>query len=266
MSLEHFDLRLPRDAFNTRESARAGDIWRLLQDAAILGSTRRGWPPSRYNDESCAFIMRRMTAVHHTSALHGEVLPTRTWVSTFRRGMFSNREIRVTQGDSPLVSATQEWVHVRQPDLALVRASEALQASFSPQELDDPVSLPTTAPHPGGTAFTLSFDCWHMWMDPLAHANHPLYIDWCDESVFRQLAAAGLHPDQLVNIAEQVTWKTGVVAPERVTITSAVSATVPDGVVLTHTITGGDGRLCATATTVRGLTQGGGDALLGALI
>jgi len=206
-----------------------------------------------------------MTAVHHAEAIHGEVLPTRTWVATFRRAMFSNREIRVTQAGNPLVSATQEWVHVRQPDLALVRASESLQASFVVQELDDPVALPPTQPHPGGSAFSFTFDCWHLWMDPLAHANHPLYVDWCDESVYRRLAESGLHPDQLVCIAEQVTWKAGVVAPERVTITSEVSGTTARGVVLTHQITGADSRTCATATTIRTLTDGGKTALLEAL-
>ena len=265
MSLETFDLRLPRNAFNTRESARAGDVWRLLQDAAILGSTRRGWPPSRYNEENCAFIMRRMTAVHHQSAVHGACLPTRTWVATFRRGMFSNREIRVEQSGEPLVSATQEWVHVRQPDLALVRANDALQTSFAVCDLDPPVTLPSFTPHPAGTPFSFSFDCWHMWMDPLAHANHPLYVDWCDESLNRRLAAAGLHPDQLTHLAEQVTWKSGVVAPERVSITSEVTGITDDGVVLTHTIAGEDQRTCATAITVRGLTDGGQSALLHAL-
>lgn len=265
MSLEEFELRLPRNAFNTRESARAGDIWRLLQDAAILGSTRRGWPPARYNIEKCAFIMRRMTAVHHGTAVHGHDLQTRTWVATFKRAMFSNREIRVHQQGEPLVSATQEWVHVRQPDMALIRASPALQESFSIRDLDDPIKLPPAEEHPAGIPFDFSFDCWHMWMDPLAHANHPLYVDWRDEAVHRRLAAAGLHPDQLVNLAEQVTWKAGVVAPERVTITSQLTGTTPGGVVLEHTITGGDGRTCATATTHRGLLDGGNAALCQAL-
>jgi len=266
MSLVAFELRLPRNAFNTRESARAGDIWRLLQGAAILGSTGQGWPLSRYTEEKCAFIMRRMTAVHHTRAIHGLELPTRTWVSTFRRGLFSNREIRVTQASEPLVSTTQEWVHVRQPDMALVRASAALQEAFSIRDLDEPVKLPAFDDHPGGTPFEFAFDCWHMWMDPLGHANHPLYLDWCDESIHRRLAAAGLHADQLVNIAEQVTFKTGVVAPERVTITSQLVGITDDGVVLTHKIAGGDGRLCATATTIRGLLNGGKAALTQAVI
>ncbi len=209
--------------------------------------------------------MRKMTVVHHMPAVHGHELPTRTWVSTFRRGLFSNREIRVTQQGEPLVSATQEWVHVRQPDMALVRASEALQESFSICELDDPVALPEWEDHPGARDFEFAFDCWHLWMDPLAHANHPLYLDWCDESVHRRMAAAGLHPDQLVNIAEQVFWKAGVVAPERVTVTSRLVGTAHAAVVLEHTIAGEDGRTCATATTIRGLLDGGSAALTQAL-
>ena len=40
-----FPLTLPRNAFTAREAPRAGDIWRLCQDAATLASIRSGWPP-----------------------------------------------------------------------------------------------------------------------------------------------------------------------------------------------------------------------------
>src|SRR5688500_14285673 len=129
MSLETFDLHLPRNAFSPRDAARAGDIWRLLQDAAVLGSSRRGWTPERYREEGAAFVVRRMSVVHHREVAFGEPLTVLTWVSSFRRGMLSDRQIRVASRGDPAVSASQDWVHVAMPDMKPKRASDALIAA-----------------------------------------------------------------------------------------------------------------------------------------
>src|SRR5688572_30785768 len=95
MSVEEFPLHLPRNAFGPRDTARAGDLWRLFQDAAVVGSSRRGWDPPRYREASCAFIVRRMTVRHHAPTAFGDALQARTWVSSFKRDMMTDRQVRL---------------------------------------------------------------------------------------------------------------------------------------------------------------------------
>lgn len=263
MSLEEFPLHLPRNAFGPREAARAGDLWRAFQDAAITGSTRRGWAPDRYRVERCAFIVRSMTVVHHRETSFGERLVARTWVSTFKRGVFSDRQIRLAVDGAPVAAATQRWVHVRVPDLKPVRAAPELEASFAVADLEPDVALPPYAAVDAGPRHELAFEAWHTWMDPLAHANHPAYVDWADEALSRWIAARGGDPQALSPIAEEVAWRSGVVAPERVTVASSlVGRTAAGAAVLAHVFTGGDGRTCAEATTVRALAGGSLPGLL----
>lgn len=252
MSLERFALELPRHAFGPRETARAGDLWRLLQEGALHGSSRRGWTPARYREHDAAFIVRSMTVVHHREAVFGDPLDVETWVSTFRRGLVSHRELRVRVGDARLVSATQEWVHVRTaPTLSPARADAALQAALAPIDHGDGhVVLPSFEPT-RGAVHRFDFTAWHTWMDPLAHANHPAYVDWCDEATSRRLVAVGVDPQGLVPVAEHARYRSGVEAGEEVTVHSRVVGRSGPAVAQEHRICGGDGRACATVTTVR---------------
>ena len=83
------DLHIPRHAFSVREVARAGDIWRAFQEAAVLGSSAVGWPPPRYRQEDCAFVVRSMVVRHHAEAQYGEPVRATTWVRNFRRGLLT---------------------------------------------------------------------------------------------------------------------------------------------------------------------------------
>lgn len=265
MAVEEFPLQLSRHAFSPRDAARAGDLWRLLQDAAVLGSSRRGWPPERYRSEQCAFVVRTMTVHHHRESAFGETLQVRTWVDSFKRGMFTDRQIRVSSGSDPITSATQRWVHVVLPGLKPARASDALIDSFGLEVLDPSVQLPAWS-EAEGPSHSFSFEAWHTWMDPLAHANHPAYIDWLDEALARALASAGLDPQAVVARAEQLTFRSGVLAPERVQITSRlVGVTEAGEAVLHHEIAGEGGRICADGHTVRALAGGDSGALIDAL-
>lgn len=252
MSLVEFDtLHLPRNAFSPREAARAGDIWRLLQEAAILGSSHLGWHPARYRAEGTAFVVRRMTVVHGREVAFGEPLAVRTWVSTFRGGRFSNRQVRVLVDGEAVTRATQEWLHVRMPELRISRAPKELLEVFTLHELDEDAVLPEKVDELEGPVHAFEFDAWITWMDPLAHANHPLYVDWIDEALGRRLHAVGADPHGLVPIAEQVSWRTGVEMRDRVRVETRMVGRTEDGaVVCEHDFRVGD-KSAATATTVR---------------
>lgn len=255
MSVESFPLHLPRNAFGPRETARAGDLWRLFQEAAVLGSSRRGWPPERYREVACAFVVRQMTAVHHRETVFGEPLVGRTWVSSFRRGTLSDRQVRIEAPGGLVASATQRWVHVKLPELKPCRADPDLERSFAVVDSGEPDrELPAFDEAPG-PARSWTFAAWYTWMDPLAHANHPAYVDWADESTSRIAAAAGIDPHGLRPIAESVLWRSGVIAPETVTVRTSRAGRCADGALaLSHVFEGNDGRVCAEATTVRAMS------------
>ncbi len=262
-----FDLMLPRNAFSARDAARAGDIWRAFQDAATLSSTAFGWPPERYRREGVAFVVRQQTTTHAREARYGEPVRARTCISDFRRGLLTTRQVFLEGADGPIAQTSQEWAHVQLGPNGMrpARAAPELLAAF-PIRPDVPdTDLPAFDEITGAREHTLSFRCWHTWMDPLDHVNHPAYVDFCDEAISVAMAEAGLRPLDLQPIAERVKWRLGVEAPAHVEVTTQVCGLTADGdVVCAHRILAGR-ELAALAWTVRRLADGGGAALAYAL-
>jgi acyl-CoA thioesterase FadM len=258
-----FPLRLPRHAFSPRDAARAGDVWRCFQEAAVEASTRAGWPPQRYREARTAFVVRQMTVVHHREATYGEHTRARTWVWRFRRDTISTREVRLLGDDGPVASASQEWVHVS-AELKPARAGVELTSCFPNHDEGPPVAFPEWEPEPGAT-HSFRVKCWYTWMDPLAHVNHPAYVDWCDEGISRVMVERGLSPVALQPVAEKMTFRVGVAPPDEVTIESRrVGRTAAGELVLAHRVLTDDGTLCVDGHTVRRLACGDSRALLGA--
>ena len=254
---------LPRNAFTAREAPRAGDIWRLCQDAATLASIRSGWPPSRFHDEKVAFVVYRMTMIHDATTPYGAVLDTQTWVSRLRRRTLSTREVRIRMGGRRVAAATQEWVHVDFETLKPKQGSHETAAAFPETDIEPSIELPKFESSPG-TSNELRFDMWQTWADPLAHANHPAYVDWCDEATSRHMDAAGIDPVLLRPIAERVSFKSAVLPGEEVVLqTKRIGVMGAEAVVLHHLLETPRGR-AAEATTVRGLANGSGEALVSA--
>jgi acyl-CoA thioesterase FadM len=247
---------LPRHAFSARDAARAGDVWRLFQEVAIDASTQQGWPPMRYRAERTAFVMRTMTVQHHLEAAYGEPLHAITWVARMRREMLSTREIRIRSARGPIASTRQEWVHVSEA-IEPTRGSRALLDAFAEEpgpagdlEVTMPIVARAIEPRP---PHVFAFRAWWTWMDPLDHVNHPAYVDFCDEAIAIAMKKGGLAPLALTPLAEEITFRSGVVADEEARVESVARGWTEDGAaVINHKILVGD-RLCATATTVRRL-------------
>ena len=55
--MHRVDLILPRHAFGPRETARPGEIWRSLQDIAVLASSRAGYTPRDYREQQISWVM-----------------------------------------------------------------------------------------------------------------------------------------------------------------------------------------------------------------
>ncbi|MDQ3030814.1 MAG: thioesterase [Myxococcota bacterium] len=256
---------LPRHSFSARDAARAGDVWRLLQEVAVEASTAGGWPPARYRAERNAFVVRSMIVRHALEATYGEPLEAKTWVARMRREMLSTRELRVRSARGEIASARQEWVHVSE-SLEPVRAPRSLLEAFpeepgpngdvTPQMPELAHAIEPHAPH------VFSFRAWWTWMDPLDHVNHPAYVDFCDEAIAVAARAAGLAPRAITPVAEELTFRSGVVGEEDVRVESVARGLTADGAaVIAHRILVGD-RLCANGTTVRRLIGEIGDSAL----
>lgn len=252
---------IPRSAFSLRDAPRAGDMWRCFQEIAVDASTDAGWPPKRYRDESAAFIVRSMTVRHAQEPYYGESLQGTTWVSRMRRELFSTREVRIVSSErGAIASARQEWVHVSAA-MVPTRAPKTLIDAFLPESAPGEsleAELPAiTERIETSETLTFDFDAWWTWMDPLDHANHPAYVDWCDEALSRALAAKGLNPLALTPEAEEVTYRFGVRGGQRVSVRShAIGFDAKGNLAVAHRIYAllPEGEvLAANATTFRRL-------------
>lgn len=249
-----FPIALPRHAFSMRDAARAGDLWRAFQEAAVGASSRAGWSARRFSEAGTAFVVRTMTVQHRRETYYGEPLRARTWVCRFRRDMISSREVRILDEAGEVVAeATQEWVHI---DLGLrtpVRAPESVTEAFPEHDEGSGVELPSFEALSGPTD-VFELRPFYTSMDPLGHANHPAYVDWCDEATSRVMVRAGLDPLLLEPVAEQVVFRGGVGPDQRVEVQSRPIGITPGGdLVLRHRVRlDGDVR-AADATTVRRL-------------
>lgn len=253
---------LPRHAFSARDAARAGDVWRLFQEIAVEASTAGGWPPSRYREERTAFVVRSMIVQHRHEITYGEPLSGTTWVARMRREMLSTRELRLCSLDparGPLAAARQEWVHVSE-SLQPARAPRTLIDAFPEEQSPDgqsatPEMPPIAQPLEAHAPHVFTFRAWWTSMDPLDHVNHPAYVDFCDEAIAVAANAAGIAPLSITPLAEELTFRSGVVGGEDVRVESVVRGLTADGAaVIAHRILVDD-RLCASGTTVRRLVE-----------
>jgi acyl-CoA thioesterase FadM len=248
-----FPVTLQRNAFGPRLTARAGDVWRAMQDVVVDQSSAVGWTPERYVAADLMFIVRSMTVVHRRELVVAEPLQGRTWVSRARRDMLFTREVRLfASGEvEPLATATQEWALLTRA-LTPTRATKPLSDAFTIIEGFPSTGLPEVEAASRQWRARHAFSTWHVWMDPHGHVNHPAYVDYCDESLARAVAKAGLDAQALVPVAEAVHFKAAIGAQAEVVVETMFAGLAGDAGVFTHRVTA-DGKVCATATTVRRL-------------
>lgn len=244
-----FPVTLHRHAFGPRLVARAGDVWRAMQDVVADQSSSVGWTPERYVEAKTLFVVRTMTVRHQREVRIGEPLTGRTWPSRARRQMLFTRQVRLFGGQELVAGASQEWAYLSL-DLQPTRAGPEIFAAFQLIEGYPEVELPSFVAHAEQKRHVFDFTTWHGWMDPHGHANHAAYIDYCDEGVARVVAGEGADPQRLVPVAESVHFRAAIGAGELITVETKVSGHAQEARVFEHRILSGD-RVCATATTVR---------------
>lgn len=255
-------MAIPRHAAGPRQVARAAEIWRLFQELALRATVAAGWPPERYLEVGTAFVVHGLSGRHLREVRYGQRLRAQTWVQDFRRATLTRRQLRLLDEQGLVAEGVQQWVHT-DAELRPVAASRELVEAF-PCEPErgaaPPLDLPAAPVEDPGASFEL--EVWHTWMDPLAHLNHPAWLDLCDEGTMRRLAAAGGDPQALVPLAEELVFKRGAVAGQRLQVqTRAVGLGQGGAVLLEHEVLGPDG-LCLRARTWRRTQSGPALAVL----
>ena len=244
-----FSVSLQRGTFSPRLVARAGDVWRAMQDLVVQQSNDVGWTPDRYVAANTMFVVRTMT-VQHLRELHiDDVLTGTTWPSRARRQMLFTRQVRLFAGETLTAAATQEWAYLSRR-LEPIRAGKDLFDAFTVFEGHPDVELPAFVKDDAAPAERFDFVTWHGWMDPHAHVNHAAYVDFCDEGVARWAAGRGVDPQGVVPIAETVHFRAALGAGVTVTVETTRIGHAHGDAVFAHRILQGD-TVCALATTVR---------------
>jgi len=216
-------LRIPRHACTPRDTCRAGDLWRLVQEVAVRDSAERGWPPSRYRARGTGFVVREIRGVHHREAGYDETIEASTWVAELRRGLVLRRETRL----AGVMSASVDWVHIG-PDGGIARAPEDLTSAFQPMPDAGPLALPGWEATEPVALPPFLLRPWWTEMDPLGHTNHPRYVDWADEALAVWLAARGVDPLGVVPVAEQVRYLSAARAGDAVRVAATRIGRVGD--------------------------------------
>ncbi len=210
------ELRIPRHACSPRDAARAGDLWRLVQEVAVHDSEVCGWPPQRYRALGTGFVVREMVGVHHREAKYGEALPSDTWIAETRRDMLMRRETRI----SNVLSCSVEWVHIGR-DGGPERAPTELAAAF-PVRPTSPTAMPPHAPIDPVELPAFHLTPWWTEMDPMGHTNHPRYVDWADEAISRWLVAEGKDALAMIPVAERVRFRGSALAADPITVNARI--------------------------------------------
>lgn len=249
-------LRIPRHACSPRDVARAGDLWRLVQEAAVADSAARGWPPARYRDAGTGFVVRDMTVLHHREAAYGEDLVARTWVAETRRDILMRRDT-VLQG---VLQASAEWVHVGAGGGPARAPAALIQAFTVTPDAGPPATLPEPEPVEASPLPPFHVVPWWTEMDPLAHVNHPRYLDWAEEAVAVWLAARGVDPIGVVPVGERIRFRASAVAGDPVVLSGGLCGRIGDAAVFRLRARRGESTLCDAVLVRRHLA---GPAALG---
>ena len=166
----------------------------VLQEAAIDGSSSRGFPLSYYHRERAFWMLRRITFRYERPLRHGDSLAVTTWVS--RVGKTSpTREYRIdsaSRGEC-IARARTYWVYI---DMATGRSKEIpdeLRQGFAPtaEPLEQVLTVPEGPLVTGANAVTETRTVATSDVDWSGHAKCCRYVSWLEDLVGRVCLGAG---------------------------------------------------------------------------
>lgn len=79
------ELVVPQEAIDVNGHVNNVQYVQWMQEAAIIHSTRLGWPPERYLTMDRTWIIRSHAIEYHHSAHAGDAITILTWVAHFQK-------------------------------------------------------------------------------------------------------------------------------------------------------------------------------------
>lgn len=159
---------------------RTSSLLRYAQDIAWLHSERMGFDRGWYQARGLGWVVRGVELAVHRPVPLGHILRVTTAVVGHRR-IWARRLVECRLADGGLAArVTTDWVLIDGRN-RIVRIPPDFGVAFMNPELDSEI---LRVPAPGGEPFqSESFRVRLRDLDPLAHVNNAVYVDWLDEAV-----------------------------------------------------------------------------------
>lgn len=164
---------------------RISSLLRYAQDIAWLHSERMGFDRGWYQERGLGWVVRGVELEVHQPVPLGQILRVTTAIVGHRR-IWARRLVECRLADGRLAArVTTDWVLIDGRS-RIVRIPADFGVAFPNPELDTDILRVAV---PGGEPFhSESIRVRLRDLDPLAHVNNAVYVDWLDEA----LQSAGL--------------------------------------------------------------------------
>lgn len=163
----------------------ASGFLRYVQDMAWVHSQRLGFGRAWYAERGLTWLIRALAIELHGRVEYGESLNVSTEVKGFRRVWARRRsEVRGEAGGPLIATALIDWVLLDAQGRPS-RIPEEILAAFvaPPGDTSGPLRVRLNPPPPG--AIRQEFSPRRSELDPLAHVNNAVYIDYLDDQLAR---------------------------------------------------------------------------------
>jgi acyl-CoA thioester hydrolase len=108
-----YEHRVARDEIDELGHANNVVYLEWMQAAALAHSAAQGWPPARYHQLGCGWVVRAHQITYYQPALQDDLILVRTWVATMKR-VTSLRRFRILRraDEALLADAQTDWAFV----------------------------------------------------------------------------------------------------------------------------------------------------------
>ena len=157
---------------------------RLMQEAAFDASAAAGYDNQKYAELGHLWLIRETDITFNQPIPFDTIISIRTWVEDFQR-IRSRRRYEFNQEgqDTPLASASTDWVYVNSQNLRPASIPVEMQLGFFPEGV--PETFPTRkklrfADQPEDT-FTITREVEWRDIDQMHHLNNAAYLAYISE-------------------------------------------------------------------------------------